>query len=154
MLIRTTRFGEIEISEESILQMPDGMMGFQSSHSFILLEDQPNTPVKWLQAVDNESLAFVVINPMEFFPDYDIVLADDDVEFLGLENPTDAAIITTVTIDKNDGLATTNLLGPVVINSKTLIAKQIVLSDDRYGTKHIVGAARSNETERETAKAA
>jgi flagellar assembly factor FliW len=154
MTIETTRFGEVEISEGSILQMPEGMLGFRSLNRFVLLEDRPDTPFKWLQSVDDPSLAFIVVNPMDFFSDYDIEISDDDAESLGLADPTQAAIVTTVTIDKNEGLITTNLLGPIVINSKTLMAKQIVLQDEKYGTKHTIGTNGSENVTLEIARAA
>lgn len=153
MKIKTTRFGEIEISEESILTMPDGMLGFDSCKRYVLLEDQPDVPFKWLQAVDEPSLAFIVVDPLEFEPDYNIDLPDEDAEFLGLRSPSDAAILTTVTLDKREGVITTNLLGPLVINSGTLRAKQIVLQDDRYGTKCVIGRRTMAEISLEPAAA-
>jgi len=147
MLINTTRFGEIEISEDSILQMPWGMLGFESCKRYVLLQDQPETPYKWLQAVDDPALAFIVINPLDFFPDYDIDLPEEDAESIGLRDPADAALMTTVTVDKKEGRVTTNLLGPIVINSDNLHAKQVVLQDERYGTKHMVAEKASINTD-------
>ena len=138
MLINTTRFGEVEISEDSILHMPEGVLGFGSCKRYVLLQDEPETPYKWLQAVDDPVLAFIVINPLDFFPDYDIDLAEEDAESIGLRDAARAALITTVTVDKKQGRVTTNLLGPIVINSDNLHAKQVVLQDERYGTKHTV----------------
>ena len=143
MIINTTRFGEVEISEQSILQIPDGMLGFESNDRYILLEDKPDSPFKWLQSVDEPALAFIVVNPLEFLGNYDIDLPDDDAEQLGLKSAADAAILTTVTVDLDEGMITTNLLGPIVINSETLRAKQVVLQDERYGTKQVIGQ-RSN----------
>ena len=137
MNIDTTRFGTIEIAEESIVHMPEGMLGFESARRFVLLEDRPDTAFKWLQAVDEPALAFIVVNPMEFFPHYEIELTDEQAESLDLGDPCDAAMLTTVTIG-NDGMVTTNLLGPVVMNSRTLQARQFVLQDERYGARHMI----------------
>ena len=137
MQIDTTRFGNIEIADESIVHMPERMLGFESSKSFVLLEDRPDTAFKWLQAVHDAALAFIVINPMEFFPEYEFELSDEQAESLDLVDPCDAVMLTTVTV-RGDGKVTTNLLGPVVMNSRTLRAKQIVLQDDRYGSKHVI----------------
>lgn len=154
MVINTTRFGEVAISKDSILRMPDGMLGFGGHRKFVLLEDQPDTPFKWMQALDEPSLAFIVVNPLDFFPDYDIELSDDDADYLQLEDPADAAVLTTVTMNRNDEQVTTNLLGPIVINSKLLCAKQIVLQDERYGTKHTIGREICEDISLETARAA
>jgi len=137
--IQTSRFGEIEVSSGSVLHMSDGMLGFEQCKRYVLLEDQPGTPLKWLQSLDDPDVAFIVVNPLEFVPDYGIELADDDAESLGLGSPDDAVVLTTVTVDEDSREVTTNLLGPIVINSSSLDAKQVVLQDERYGTRHLIG---------------
>lgn len=152
--IQTTRFGEIEVSGESVLHMDNGMLGFQDCKRYVLLEDRPGTHLKWLQSVDDPDVAFIVVNPTEFVGDYSIELSDDDAESLGLESPEDAVILTTVTLSPDRREVTTNLLGPVVINSGTLAAKQIVLQDERYGTKHLIGNSTDAGVVLETSRAA
>ncbi|MCL6630936.1 MAG: flagellar assembly protein FliW [Armatimonadetes bacterium] len=139
MQIETTRFGTIEVSEQSILHMADGMIGFEDYKRYVILEEKPDTPFKWLQAVDNPALAFVVINPMDFVADYEIDLDQEQTEALDLRDPCEAGVLTTVTISKDNGLVTTNLLGPIVINSRTLQGRQIVLQSEKYGIKHMIG---------------
>jgi len=124
---------------ETVLNMPSGMLGFAEYKQFVLVEGEKYAPFKRLQSVDNPQLGFVVIDPMEFFPDYDIELSDHETGQLGLEDATDAKIVSTVTFDRKEGWMTTNLLGPIVINTKLRVAKQIVLEDERYGTKHLIG---------------
>lgn len=138
-VIQTTRFGQINVADESVLHMADGMLGFEQCRRYVLLEDKPDTPLKWLQSVEEPGLAFIVVNPLDFVPDYNFELADDDAEMLDLSSPEQAVVLTTVTIDSNEEAVTTNLLGPIVINSATLAAKQVVLQDERYGTKHLIG---------------
>jgi len=137
--VQTTRFGEITVSEKSIVNMPEGMMGFGDYKRYVLLEDKPDTPLKWLQSLDEPSLAFIVVNPLEFVENYDFDISDEDADVIGLESPDQAVVLTTVTVDPDGREVTTNLLGPIVINSLTLDAKQIVVQDERYGTKHLIG---------------
>ena len=153
MEISTTRFGDIEIAEESIVHMPGGMLGLEDWKRYVLLEDRPDTAFKWLQAVDEPSLAFIVIDPMEFFPDYEIELPDEQAESLELSDPCDAIMLTTVTVG-GDGKITTNLLGPIIMNARTLRAAQIVLTDDRYTPKHVICELPIVEEQPEQAKAA
>jgi len=137
--IQTTRFGTIDIRESSIVEMPDGMLGFEAYKRYVLLEEEQGSLFKWFQCVDEPSLAFILINPMEFFPDYEVELTDKQVERLGLESAEDAVTFTTVTVDRARGRITTNLAGPLVINARTLRAMQIVLSGDRYSTSCLIG---------------
>lgn len=153
MQIVTSRFGTIEIAEESVIRMPEGMLGFGSARQFVLLEDRPNTAFKWLQAVDDPALAFIVVNPLEFFPTYEIELPDEQAASLELADGSDAVMLTTVTIT-GDGKITTNLLGPIIMNSRTLTAKQVVLQDDRFCAKHVICELPSVDSQPEAARAA
>ncbi|HET6456289.1 MAG TPA: flagellar assembly protein FliW [Armatimonadota bacterium] len=154
MQIETTRFGVIEIAEDSILSMPDGMLGLNGFRRYVLLEDRSNTPFKWLQSVENPAMAFIVINPVVVFPDYDIDLTDEQADSLDLKDESEAIVLTTVTAAREDGSVTTNLLGPIVINSRTLQARQIILQDDRYCTKHAIAEKPFVEQDSVAARAA
>ena len=152
--IQTSRFGEIEVSSGSVLHMSNGMLGFEQCKRYVLLEDQPGTPLKWLQSLDDPDLAFIVVNPLEFVPDYGIELCDDDADSLGIASPDEAVVLTTVTVDEDSREVTTNLLGPIVINSSSLDAKQVVLQDERYGTRHLIGDNTDADAVLETSRAA
>jgi flagellar assembly factor FliW len=139
MNAETTRFGTIEVKEQSIIRMPEGMMGFPQCTDFVLIEEQNEGAFKWFQSLNDPGVAFIVINPLDFIGHYEFELADDEAERLGIGDQDDAAVLTTVTINRAAGTVTTNLAGPIVMNSRTLLASQIVLSDDRYTTSHVLG---------------
>ncbi len=153
MQIGTTRFGNIEITDESVIHIPQGMLGLQAFKRFVLLEDRHDTGLKWLQSVDNPALAFMVTEPKQHFVDYDIELSGEQSASLDLADPRDAAILTTVTVE-NSGRVTTNLLGPIVINTRTMQAAQVLVQDERYGTKHTICDLPGAESQPEQAKAA
>lgn len=134
MTIETTRFGRVEVNPESLLTFPQGVLGFESIQQYCLLEHRPGSPFLWLQAATNPALAFVVINPFEFIVDYDLTISDADVNHLQLAGPEDVRVLTIVTISGNE--ITTNLVGPIVVNHRLRLGRQIVLSDSRYCTRH------------------
>ena len=139
MRVDATRFGIIEVDQQSVIEMPAGMLGLEDSTRFVLLEDQQDSAFKWLQSLDDPALAFIVIDPMDFFADYDVELNDEQAESLDLSDPADAVTLTTVTVTREQGQVSANLAGPIVINASTLRARQIVLEDERYTTKHVIG---------------
>lgn len=139
MQIKTTRFGVITAKDDSVIKMPDGMLGFESCKRYILLGDRPDVAFQWLQSIDDPTLAFMIINPMDFFQDYDLELTEEQSASIGLMDPTNAIVVTTISTANNGSTVTTNLAGPIVINTETLVARQIVLQDDSYCTKHIIG---------------
>lgn len=136
MTIDTTRFGTIDVSDEAMLTFPEGILGFESVHTYCLLEHAPKSPFLWLQAITDPSLAFVVIDPFDFVLEYDIAICDADADFLQLSSPEDVRVMTIVTFNGQD--VTTNLVGPLVVNARRRVARQVVLADSRYTTRHLL----------------
>ncbi len=134
MLVQTMRFGPMEVDEDKIMVFKDGLLGFPKHHRFALVQTSPDPALFWLQAVDDPELAFVVCDPLLFVPDYQVPIRKDDVAALGLHDLHDCQVL--VIVNKVNGELTGNLLGPLVIHAQTLTARQLVLSDKRYGTRH------------------
>lgn len=134
----TTRFGSIEIPESDVLALPEGLVGFNLYRRFTILKDPEQEPFLWLQSLDEPDLAFVVVNPLLFFPGYDIKVKRSELSNIGLEDLSKAEVLTIVTIPSNPMDLTTNLRGPLIVNVDGKLAKQFVLIDDRYNTKHFL----------------
>jgi len=125
--LETTRFGMIEIDEDTVIAVPDGIPGFPDIHRFVLIRVSDDQPFYWLQDVDRGDLAFLAVVPWDYFPEYELTLSDDDEVALGVDSPADLLVLSLVTIDRDVPLVTANLLGPVVVNQVTRVARQTVL---------------------------
>ncbi len=134
MLIETVRFGPLEVDETKILEFPDGLLGFPGCRRFALLQTSPDPVLFWMQSVDDPALAFVVCDPLDFVPDYQVPIRKDEVAALGLEDLNDCQVL--VIVNRVDGAYTANLLGPLVVGTQTRRGRQLVLSDKRYSTRH------------------
>jgi len=110
------------------VRIPTGLLGFEQIKQYLLIANPGEEPFEWLQVKDNAALAFVVIDPFLVMPNYQPDIPQADVEFLGLEDPRDALLLNIVTV-YSPKRATANLKGPVVINRRTLIGKQVVLAN-------------------------
>jgi len=108
------------------LHFPLGLLGFEKLKRFELISNPGEEPFKWLQALDDPSLAFLVVPPFEAVQVYQPDISDDDVRSLNLESAEDALLFGIVTLHRN-GQATVNLKGPIVVNRHTWKAKQVVL---------------------------
>jgi len=126
MKFKTSRFGEIEIAEEEILEFPEGLLGFNAFRRYVILNTNEGSPFRWLQSVDDGSLAFIIIEPINFMFSYDLEISDDDAHFLGLTNPEEVILFAIVTIPENPQDMTANLQGPLVINGKTRKGRQVI----------------------------
>ena len=139
MIVNTTRFGVVEVDEGSILTMPDGMTGFEQYRTYVLVEHRPESVFRWLQSTEQPDLAFLVVDPSDFFADYVVDLQDWDVEYLDLRDPAEAVVLTTAAVDTQERRVTTNLLAPVVINGRTRKARQVVLDRLPYALRQEIG---------------
>ena len=126
--IITTRFGEIEIDEKKIITFLMGIPGFRELKRFIMIDHKD--PIKWLQAVDDPDVAFIVINPFIVFPSYSVDIKDDEELFLGIKGPADVLVLTILCVANN--IITANLRCPIVINITNYHAAQILMDDERY----------------------
>jgi flagellar assembly factor FliW len=134
--VETTKLEPLTVQNENIIFLPLGLLGFEHIKKFVLLSNPEEVPFRWLQVLDDPTLAFLVLSPFEIMPDYAPEIGDDDSNFLGLKKPEDALIYNIVTLRPN-GRATINLKGPIVLNRYTLTGKQVVISNaPKYALQH------------------
>lgn len=111
----SVRFGEIEVPEEDAIEFPLGLIGLGGLR-YALLDRNPGTGFLWLHAVDDPALALPVVDPAQFFSDFALLLAPDDQETIGIEDPAVARILVTVRAAPNPLDITANLRAPLVIH--------------------------------------
>ena len=152
MKIKTTRFGEISITEDNLIDMPSGMLGFPDTKQFVIIQHQPDSPFFWYQSVEDPALAFVITSPFLFKPDYKIDLesAIKEMSWNGDGKNDHLEIYIVVNIPK--GLPhkmTGNLIGPILINKKSQQALQVVISNSSYTHKFPLLPDKKSETSTE-----
>ena len=136
--VKTRPFGEIEIDEKQIVDFPEGILGFDYVKRFIILDSHDNSPFKWLQAYSEPELAFVIIRPIDFLHEYELVISPADVEAVEAESEESLLVFAIVTIPTNPKEMTANLQGPIIVNPLKRIGKQAVSLSDKYRVKHII----------------
>ncbi len=135
--VKSTRFGEIRFNERDIILFPKGLLGFESLHEYVLIERESTMPFLWLQSVKNPSIAFPIVDPLYFKPDYEVRVHAGDLAGIGTVNPSNARIFVVVTIPpKEPEEISINLLGPIIVNLENKKAVQIPLTDSDYSTKY------------------
>ena len=148
MKYETARFGSLEIQDQDILVFPDALYGFDQEKEFALLPLDPTieSPMEWLQSLTSLELAFIVTDPFLFIPEYKMVLSDSEQTQLGIESMESVVVRVIVTIPKVHTEMTANLVAPIVINQKKSLAKQVVLTNAEYDTKHSLMSKKNKET--------
>lgn len=134
--VKTTRFGEIEVKEKDVIELPSGLIGFPELKKYVLLDHDKESPFKWMQSLDDGAIAFVLINPLLFRPDYTVEVSEAEVSDLTIEDEKDAIISVIVTMPSNPQNMTANLKAPLVFNLKNRKGKQVILNNPEYTTRH------------------
>ena len=135
MFIKTGRFGQIEVGEQEIISIPQGLLGFPEYTQYCLVDPADDTLIMWLQSLENPDLAFPVLEPKIFKETYQVKLSGSELRELKLESVNDAAVFSVLTIGEDIAQMTANLKAPLVINLKDSIAKQVVLQENEYTIK-------------------
>lgn len=135
MKISTSRFGTIEIDPSEVVEFPEGLLGFDRFHRYVVLSTDDGSPFRWLQCLDDGDLAFVIIEPISFTLEYDLEIPDSDQEFLGLEKAEDVVLYAIVSIPDNPRDMTANLQGPLVVHAETRKGRQIISPNQKHLVK-------------------
>jgi len=125
-------FGPLVVPRDEVLVMPEGMLGFAGERRFVLLPAAPDG-VFWLQSVDDGALIFLLVDPFRFFPGYVV----DAPEIPEAGPGEEVAVLSIVTLPRTKGeQCTVNLQGPLVLQTPARIARQVIIEDPRYHTRH------------------
>ena len=139
MKVATKAYGLIDVDERQKIIFPQGLFGFENLKNYLLL-DAERQPFYWLQSIDMEQVAFVLLSPFLFRPDYELNISNEELAEIGINAPEKALVFSIITIPPDGSPMTANLQGPLVINRDTRTGKQAVLSDTRWKTKHDIMA--------------
>ena len=136
MLIQTSRFGEIEVEEDQIFSFPSGLIGFSEERRFVIREDEAAAPFRWLQAIDTQGLAFVMIEPHVSISNYELELTKEHLKKLKAEKVEELTVFVLVTMAKKLEDVTVNLQGPLLFNLEKRLCLQIIIPEGKYATRH------------------
>ncbi len=155
MRIEKSKLGDIEIDDARVVTLPEGILGFSDARRYVVLDIRKGSGLKWLLSVDRPELAFVVTDPYTWFHDYRIPIDGSDAERLGFEEKDELSVMAIVTVRgrrKED--MTVNLRAPIAVNPRTLLGKQVILTEDRWGVRvplPVRTPSPSDETDRRVA---
>jgi flagellar assembly factor FliW len=136
MQYETSRFGSIDVPDDKIIQFPLGLIGFEQEKKFVILKHKPTSSFYWLQSLNTPNLAFTLLFPFDFVPNYQPNLGHAELDLLQSDDPTQLEVYCMVVIPKDPSQMTINLLSPVVVYSQNKLGVQVVLSDSKYDVKH------------------
>jgi flagellar assembly factor FliW len=137
MRVETKPYGLIDVDERQQILFPFGILGFEQLKKYVLLDAQQQ-PFYWLQSLDVVDVAFVLINPRIFRPDYQLRVDEEELKEIDIQSPEDTLDFTIVTIPENASKMTANLQGPIIINRRTRVGRQSISLDPGCKVRHSI----------------
>ncbi len=138
MIVSTIRFGDIDIQDNKVITMPKPILGFEHLKRYCIIEREDCRPFLWYQAVDDAAVAFIIVNPLFFYPEYRIEVNPRELEELRIRNVELVETYVIVSVPSDPRRMSINLQGPVVISTESRLAKQLILVNSEYRVKHYI----------------
>jgi flagellar assembly factor FliW len=138
VIVKTGRFGQLTVGDDEKIRIPQGILGFPEYTEFCLVDPGDETLILWLQSLQDPNIAFPLLEPKIFRPEYAARLSAAELRELKLDNINQSAVFSILTIPDEVTQMTANLKAPLVINLKEQVARQVVLQENEYTIKHMM----------------
>ena len=122
--------------EGQVITFPQGLIGCDNWRRFTLDSDPNGGGILLLTCLDQPGIAFWVTDPFLIVSDYEVQISDGEALSIELQDLSDALVLCILTVRPQPAGVTANLMGPLVINLRGHLGRQLVLSDSRYTVRH------------------
>lgn len=127
MKMYSTRFGDIEIDDNSIITFPYGLPGFSELIRFTIISCDQTEPIRWLQSIEDADVSIPIINPFIIKPDYEIEVNDDELDVIKTHSEEDMIVLNIMVLPEELSKMTVNLMAPLLINVKDMLGTQTMM---------------------------
>ena len=145
MKIETRVFGVIDIDDNKMITLDKGMIGFPQLTRFALIFDEDSREKKlsimWLQSLDDGDVIFPVIDPTYCIEEYYPSVSEEIISSLGTLKKENIYVLVTVTVPKKVEDFSVNLKAPIIVNTDTNKAVQVIMEEDypvKYKIYHLL----------------
>ena len=115
------------MTEIPVIELVRPMPGFPELRRFALVELDGGGELRSLTSLEQPDLRFLVVPPARFFPDYAPEVDDDVVADLEIGSADDVLLLVVLNAGHSLAETTANLAAPLLVNTVTRRAAQIVL---------------------------
>ena len=126
-----SRFGEIEYDPDNTLLFPEGLIGFENLRDFIVMPNEKEGPLFWIQSVDDPQVAFILTDPSSFYFDYKVIPDGRERQKLGIDEAAECLIVSVVSVSADRNI-TLNLAAPILFAPETNRALQVILEGTKF----------------------
>ncbi len=137
MKFLTSQLGEIELSEEVVVQFESGIIGFDYCNSFAIVHKKEFDPFRWMVSTEFSDIGFPILNPLEISTEISNELPRNLLKQI-FEGDGNVDLYCIANLNGEGGNITINLKSPVIINYETLTGRQIVLPSEKLSVNYAV----------------
>ena len=128
---------ETEITVSEAVTFPDGIPGFETCRSWVVMAAEEATPLRRLHPIHGADASFLAIDPRAVLDNYRCDLSASDRRRLGAGD-TDPLLWLAIVMMEPTGALTVNLRAPIVINPKTMTGQQVLPHNCLYPLRHVL----------------
>lgn len=141
MEVTTRIFGAVDVAEDKLIHFVGGLVGFPDLVDFALIhdsEDEKAQGIQWMQSIQEPQFAVPVLDPLSVLENYNPEIEDELLKPLGELTGDNMLVLVTVTVPKDITKMSVNLRGPIIINTDTRKAAQVIAEGEEYMVKYPV----------------
>ena len=139
MKIQTKFHGALKIQPEQTWDFPKGLPGFEDEKELALLPIEGNGIFQVLQSMKTADVAFIVGNPYTHVEDYSFKVDEPTMDLLEINKQEDVFVLSVLSLKEPFESSTINLQAPLIFQTKTKKAKQMILNDNTFSMRHPIG---------------
>ena len=118
--------------DTDVIHLAEGLVGLPDLKRWVLLENDPPLPIRWLASLDRDGFRVPVTEPGWFDPDYAFELDDRAERSLEAARAEDLAVLIVTTVGAGGESVTGNLAAPIVVNIHSRKGLQYILDERKY----------------------
>ena len=120
----------VDSLRNQVIDFPDGLPGFPTSHQFLIAQKPEERPFAWMKSVSAPGLVFAVVDAYAWAKDFSLEVDDSVLLEMGSLDPMDYAVYFILRIEKQGKRTTLQAQpnAPVLVNLRTSEARQVIVS--------------------------
>lgn len=132
MTVQSGALGAQEVPVTASFHLIEPLIGHQKAGSWVEIPSphQANSPMSWIQSVEDPEQCFCVLDVFAAGLDLDLEVAPEQVAALQAANPEEIRVLAIVVLDADPQKIRANLRAPILLAPAQQKAKQIVLHDE------------------------
>jgi len=142
--VQTKNFGPVSYEPETIVEFPQGLLGFEERRRFVALSFPDTQPLIFLQSIEDADLCFLTLPVLAVDREYQLRVSNEDREQIGLpvNRPLRIGedVLCLAVLSLRETGPSANLLGPLVVNLRNRKGVQAVSADSGYSHQHALAA--------------